>query len=87
MAGSGSPVNQQILSFSKYLSFNSFLKNVSILYPLKTENLSFSGPFRGYKMGTLAQNGIKQRHVLSYGVMRSFSFFLSAVWHVPPWKS
>ena len=34
--------------------------NVSILYPLKTpENQRFSGIFRGYKMGTLARNGLK----------------------------
>ena len=39
---------------------NPFLANVSILYPLKTpENLWFSGVFRGYKMGTLARNGLR----------------------------
>ena len=39
---------------------NPFLPNVPILHPLKTpENLSFSGVFRGYKIGTLARNGKK----------------------------
>ena len=36
-----------------------FLTNVCTLYPLKTpENLCFFGVFRGYKMGTLARNGL-----------------------------
>ena len=40
-------------------AFNPFLANVPILYPLKTpENQRFSGVFRGYKMGTLARNGL-----------------------------
>ena len=35
------------------------LSNIPILYPLKkTENQSFSDIFRGYKMGTLARNGL-----------------------------
>ena len=39
--------------------FNPFLANVPILYPLKTpENFWFSGIFRGYKIGTLARNGL-----------------------------
>ena len=38
---------------------NPFLANVPILYPLKTpENQRFSGAFRGYKMGTMARNGL-----------------------------
>ena len=38
---------------------NPFLANVPILYPLKTpENQRFSDVFRGYKMGTLARNGL-----------------------------
>ena len=38
---------------------NPFLTNAPILYPLKTpENLWFSDAFRGYKMGTLARNGL-----------------------------
>ena len=41
-------------------TFNSFLANAPILYPLKTpENLWLSGIFKGYKMGTLAINGKK----------------------------
>ena len=41
-------------------AFNPYLASVPILYPLKTpENLWFSGVFRGYKMGTLARNGLK----------------------------
>ena len=41
------------------LRFSQSLANVPILYPLKTpENLDFSGVFRGYKMGTLARNGL-----------------------------
>ena len=38
-----------------------FLANVLILYPLKTpENRWFFGVFRGYKMGTLARNGLNK---------------------------
>ena len=41
------------------LQDNPFLANVPILYPLETpENLWFSGVFRGYKMETLAKNGL-----------------------------
>ena len=40
---------------------NPFLVNVPILYPLKTiENQNFSGFFKGYKIGTLARNGLKK---------------------------
>ena len=43
---------------------NPFLANVPILYPPKTpENQRFSGVFRGYKMGTLARNGLNNRQV------------------------
>ena len=43
------------------MDFNPFLANVPILYPLKTpENQRFSGVFRGYKIGTLARNGLMQ---------------------------
>ena len=43
-------------------TFNSFLANAPILYPLKTpENLWLSGIFKGYKMRTLAINGKKRR--------------------------
>ena len=38
---------------------NPFMANVPITCPLKTpENLSFSGVFRGYIMGTMARNGL-----------------------------
>ena len=43
------------------LSFDPFLANVSILYPLKTlKKLCFSGVFRGFKMETLARNALNQ---------------------------
>ena len=47
--------------YSKFLRYvveiNPFLANIPILYSLKTpENQSFSGVFRGYKMGTLTEN-------------------------------
>ena len=46
--------------------FNPFLTNLPILYPLKTPaNLWFSGAFRGYKMGTLARNGLTGHATLS----------------------
>ena len=42
--------------------FNPFLANIPILYHLKTpENQRFSGVFRGYKMETLARNGLTKR--------------------------
>ena len=38
--------------------FNSFLVNIPILQPLKTqEKLRFSALFRGYKMEVAARNG------------------------------
>ena len=43
---------------------NPFLANAPILYPLKTpENERFSDVFRGYKLGTLAANGLIQEPV------------------------
>ena len=40
-------------------TFNPFLVNVPSLYPLKTlENQRFYGVFMGYKLGTLARNGL-----------------------------
>ena len=40
---------------------NSFPANAPILYCLETpENLRFSGIFRGYKIGTLAGNGLSE---------------------------
>ena len=38
---------------------NPFVTNVPILYLLKTtENLGFSGIFRGHNMGTLTEDGL-----------------------------
>ena len=52
--------NQLPEVFYKKSVLNPFLANVPILYPLKTpENLWFSEVFRGYKMGTLARNGLR----------------------------
>ena len=39
------------------ISMNTFLTNVPILYPLRTQkNLWFSSVFKGYSMGTLARS-------------------------------
>ena len=39
--------------------FNPFSTNVPLLYPLKTsENIRFSDVFRGYRSGTLVENGL-----------------------------
>ena len=52
------PVCWKVLSLVPVV--NPFLSTVPILYPLKTpENQRFSGVFRGYKMGTLARNGLR----------------------------
>ena len=38
---------------------NTFSTNAPLLYPLKTpENLQFSDVFRGYRSGTLVENGL-----------------------------
>ena len=51
------------------------MANVDILYPLETtENLWFSGIFRGYKIETLTKNGLSQFELL-YSFMLSQSFF------------
>ena len=49
---------------NRYINYSSninpFLVNVLILYPLKTpEKQRCSGAFRGYKMGILARNGLR----------------------------
>ena len=45
--------------FGVSIGFNSFLANVTILYPLKTSiNQMFHGVFRDYRMGTWARNGL-----------------------------
>ena len=57
------------MNFSSYFLhflFNPFLANVPILYPLKTlKNLWFFGIFSGYKMGTLARNGLNKSFSLA----------------------
>ena len=51
---------------SSFHVLNPFLANVPVLYPLKTlENLWFFGVFRGYKMGTLARNGLSFTKLLT----------------------
>ena len=41
------------------IHFNPFSTNVPLLYPLKTsENLWFSDVFKGYRSGTLVENGL-----------------------------
>ena len=47
-----------IQSFSNPDSLNSFLANVPTLYPFKTKNLWFSSDSKGYKIETLARNGL-----------------------------
>ena len=47
-----------VLLFLLCMTINPFLANVPILYLLKTPEIRFSGVFRGYKMGTLARNGL-----------------------------
>ena len=45
------------------IKLNPFLTNISILYPLKIpEKLWFSGVFRVYNMGTMAKNGLIEKH-------------------------
>ena len=58
--------SMQVLTKNIYNSekINPFLANVPILHPLKTpENERFSDVFRGYKLGTLATNGLIQEPV------------------------
>ena len=39
---------------------NPFSTNVPFLYPLKIENRKFSDVFRGYRSGTLVENGLRK---------------------------
>ena len=58
--------SMQVLTKNIYNSekIDPFLANVPILHPLKTpENERFSDVFRGYKLGTLATNGLIQEPV------------------------
>ena len=56
-------LTKMLLTKKNVYSNNPFLNNVSILHPLKTPK-RFSGVFGGYKMGTLARNGLKLRYLL-----------------------
>ena len=65
------------IRIKEQFTLNTFLVNVTTLYPLKTpEILWFSDVFRWYKMGTLAKNGsimvdIQKRHKLKTKVQVS----------------
>ena len=51
--------NLQVLRIEVFNKINSFSTNVPLQYPLKTlENLWFSNVFRGYRSGTLVDNGL-----------------------------
>ena len=79
-------MTEQFIWFVVNLVLNPFLANVPILYPLKPpENLWFSGVFRGYKMGTLARNGLSKSkgtklkmfvhlHLRTYTKLRCWGF-------------
>ena len=84
--------------FSRGISFNPFLVNVPISYPLKTrKSHSFSVVFKAYKMRTMARNGLIKigdfviRHtlfILSFQLLYFivfFCYFLSD--HVWPLKN
>ena len=60
------------------ITINPFSTNVSLLYPLKTsENLSFTDVFRGYRSGTLVENGLRSVSTGKYKVTwSSLAFFL-----------
>ena len=50
----------QTENITQYQNFNPFSSNAPLLYPLKTsENLRFSDIFRGYRIGTLLENGLR----------------------------
>ena len=58
---------------SSFHVLNPFLANVPVLYPLKAlENLWFFGVFRGYKMGTLARNGLSFTKYLHYFYLNDY---------------
>ena len=74
---------------------NSFLTNVPIFYPLKTqENLRLSGIFRGYKIGTLARNLLIYTQQVNLHCFQKLNvcfcnMFLLAklwVWKMKPWR-
>ena len=52
-------------------NINPFSTNASLLYPLKTsENLHFADVFRGYRIGTLVENGLKTVSEIEFVLMR-----------------
>ena len=52
-------------------NINSFSTNVPLLHPLKTsENPWFSYVFRGYKIGTLVENGLNRVSEIEFVLMR-----------------
>ena len=62
-----SHVKSLVKKFWPKEGLNPFLANVPILYPLKTpKNLWFCGVFRGYKMGTLARNGLMNTYLMLF---------------------
>ena len=51
--------NQSANNYTATFTINPFSINVPLLYPLKTsENRGFSYVFRGYRSGTLVENGL-----------------------------
>ena len=49
----------RLFSLADVFDFNPFRTNVPLLYPLKTsEKLQFPDVFKGYRSGTLVQNGL-----------------------------
>ena len=69
-----------ILQLSKrswpLVAINPFPTNVPLLYPLRTsKNLRFSDIFRGYKSGTLAENGLIKSISMFTGVLQNSCFY------------
>ena len=57
-------------------AFNPFSTNVPLLYPLKTENiLQFSDVFRGYRSGTLFENGLMMTSNTNLPVRLLFEYY------------
>ena len=61
-----------ILSSSPIM-VNPFSTNVPLLYPLKTsENFRFSDVFRGYRSGTLVENGFTTNKTMCNSIINGF---------------
>ena len=60
-----------ILSSSPIM-VNPFSTNVPLLYPLKTENFRFSDVFRGYRSGTLVENGLTRNKTMCNTIINGF---------------